>query len=921
MDKYARNYFNTNYFNTNIMKIFNLRPPRLLPGLIILMIVAFGNCGKSGMNKSGLNLVQNDSIIEIDNGMVKGLFRLNSPNISQSFYAAGNGEWILIAQSLEKKGESGSGFPKLYSQGSEYADEFRLMANEGLKSVEIMEETDERISILFTGDIGNNKISQKLTLSPGQDHFHFEVSASLPGDPPKLEYLLSSFLFIPEGEPDFTLVPQVKRSDEDVVGDRKFFAPVSLVEKDGLMMALVPDLDMINKNIIYAKGARPQKHPRIFAIPIDTANISLPTALDLNVNPGIMDKTVISYGFIDYWVEQHVYWRHENENGVQVRELSDNNLSYGFDLFLKSDVVKYRGYQQISAFLWERYGTKYLRLPRPQAMPYSEYAKISYPASFAYEGYDIIYPPTFTHKDSYVTDGPTLNHRSGDPKMETWQQWETDGVPVGGLRLSAPQWYDLIYNTSWWNNVCDATGIYYWGRSLGDSSLLDKARRIINFTLSAPQNEGIFPGLYDVKKGSWMLSLWNPPHEEYDPDKVDSYWSFNKNDGAYQTSSASVTAGFLMQYRKDCEDNPGILPYVTRYGDFLIRNMQANGCVPGWFNDSLKTLPSLFWNADGGAHIWVLSELFRATGETKYMDAAEKMAEFMINEVMPKHKWYDFETFYSCAVKSETFYDPRTAQYPANNMSVSWALEGFASLYEISLNSEYLAAAEAIADYSIFYQAIWAPHFIVTAYPFGGVSSQNSDAEWLDQRSHRFVNPLIRIGLLTGRQDLLERAVAAGRASLTLVNNPLHVKNNIYKFPNFPLGLGPENIDHEGFPQMPLRSGPSWCEVGGLAAAANLLRQLGGIYINFEKNIAVGIDGVAVDSYRVKGKEIRINIRSLLSELPETFENPFTINMRIGGLKDLKYNFIINDGPVVEIPFKEFHELKVNVTPDGHFLY
>ena len=104
----------------------------------------------------------------------------------------------------------------------------------------------------------------------------------------------------------------------------------------------------------------------------------------------------------------------------------------------------------------------------------------------------------------------------------------------------------------------------------------------------------------------------------------------------------------------------------------------------------------------------------------------------MIADVLPREKWYDFETFYSCAIKPETFFDPYTGQYPANTMSVYWAIDGFASLYEAEQNKTWLDAAEACADYSLFYQAVWAPHYIISAYPFGGFSSQNSDGEWLD---------------------------------------------------------------------------------------------------------------------------------------------------------------------------------------------
>ncbi len=872
--------------------------------IAVSFLLVLKACKNPVQQGTDVTLLHNDSILELSNGLVKSQLLLKGPVIAQSFFAISDGKWELILNSLDRRSQPDKKVMPLYDNNPKYTNDLRLMVQEGLQSVKILNSDKQKAQVILSGSIGKNKIEQVITLNRDQDFFHIEVNATL--DKPELEYLLSSFAFSPGSEPDFSFTPSVKRSDDDVIGDRKFFAPATILEKNGLFAALVPDLDMINEYKVFAKGARPQKHPRIFAVPVDTNKVSFPTGMDLCLSTGITNNPVLSYGYLDYWVEQHVYWRHENQNGAQVRILSDNHLKFGFDLFLKAGVEKYRGYQRISSYLWKRYGTRYFHEPRPQVVPFAEYAKICYPASFEYQGYD-------------VTPGPTITHRSGKSEMATWQQWSNNGVQVGGLRLSAPQWYQFIYNTAWWNNVCDATGIYFWGKKLNDSLLIDKARRIVRFTLSAPQNEGLFPSLYNIKEGTWQPSLWNPPMNGYDPDKVDSYWGWDQNKGVYQTASASVTAGFLMHYRQHCENDTSILPFVMRYGEFLIRNIKPNGCIPGWFSKTLDPLPSLLWNADGGAHIWVLSELFSATGEKKFADAAEKIAAFMINEVMPHQKWYDFETFYSCAVKPETFYDSRTGQYPANNMSVSWALEGFASLYEVTQKSEYMDAAQAIADYSLFYQAVWAPHYIVTAYPYGGFSSQNSDAEWLDQRSHRFTNGLMRVGLLAGREDLTERAVAAARSSLALVNLPLSIQNDVYKFPNYPLGLGPENIDHEGFPQMPLRSGPSWCEIGGLAAAAHLLDRLGGVYINFEKKIALGIDGIALDSYSIRDNRINIGMRSLLSELKVPYNKAFTVEMKIEGLPEQNYEVIINDSKPIKATIRDLVKLHLTVEPGDNF--
>jgi hypothetical protein len=896
--------FSNNLSGLPAKKLKGIRFDFLWYPLCLGILILFACCGKNEKDQGAVTLKRDSHRLELENGRVRLVLALDSPVIIQTFFARDTDDWKQVASAVSGNEKQTDSVLPLYKKGLGAADAYRMMVNEGLHDVKVIDETKDSVRILLTGSLNQNTIEEILVLKRGSDFFHVEIGATLTKEP-KLEYLLSSFLFSLPGTPDFAFVPSVKRADDDVIADRKFFAPAAIVEKDGFMMALVPDLNEINQHIVYAKGARPQRHPRVFAVPIDTNKISFPSALDLNLHSGISEQPLVSYGMMDFWVEQHLYWRHEN--GHQIRELSGNQLHYGFDLFLDANVEKTRGYQRISSFLWEKYGTHYFQMPRPQVMPFSDYAKLCYPASFAYQGYDVGKASDILHL--FITQ------RKGHPELASWQEWTDHGVAMGALRLSAPQWYQFLYNTPWWNNACDATGIYFWGRKLKDSTLIDKARRIINFTLSAPQTGGIFPSLYDLNKKTWIKSLWTMPMDNYNPDSTATY--FDWDHGSYQTAAASETAGFLLQYKNTCEDNPGILPYVRRYAEFLTEHIPQDGCVPGWFNDKLEALPSLKWNADGGAHIWVLSELYKITHEKKWLEGAEKIAHFMMDSVMPRQKWYDFETFYSCAVKPESFFDKYTGQYPANTMSVAWALEGFASLYEADQNKVWLAAAEACADYSIFYQAVWAPHFIITAYPFGGFSSQNSDGEWLDQRSSRFANGLVRIGLLSHRQDLVERGVASAKASLTLINSPLSIKNDVYKYPNYPLGLGPENIDHEGFPQMPLRSGPSWCEVGGLAAVAQVMNQLGSAYIDFQENIGVGVDGVSVVSQQLKDQKINITLKSLLAGLKVPYDKAFGIDLHITGLPAQNYQLILNDSPAQSLTAKELASLPVTIYPDG----
>ena len=866
-----------------------------------------------GLARGQVTVVESDSLLEIDNGLVKVAIASDAAGIAQHFYAATEGRWVHALESFRPPSPRPISTTALYLDRSNelgralrVADPYRIIVPEVLQTYEIIQQEPDVVVVRLSGETAKVHVEQRVTVRTGEQSVGIAVRGELTDDPPRLEYLLSPFAFAAPGAPDFSHAPSYKRSPGDVIGDRAFFSPTVLVQTGPLSAAIVPDVNKINRYPVYAEGARPQKHPWIFGVPIDSSKISLPAVLDLELSSGMTTQPLLAYGLMDVIAEQHVFWRHENANGALVRTLSDQVVQYGLDLLIRADAAPQQGYRHAAAFLWDRYGTHYMQKPRPQAMPFAAYADALYPASFAYKGYTVEHPeglPVMVHRDA-----------NGPADWNSWQQFQLGERPAGAQRLTAPQWFHLAYNTAWWNNVADATGFFYWGQRLGDASLIDKARRIVNLTLSAPQQNGLFPSLYDLNKRQWIRSLWRFPSEGYDPDEVRNYW--NWEDGDYHTAAASVTAGYLMEIHRDFDQDPRILDYVRGYAEFLIEHMAPDGSLPAWYDEHLEARPSMVWNAEGGAHVWVLSELFRATGEVRFRDTAMRAAQFLIDEVLPTQRWVDFEALYSCAVKAETFYDERTGQPPRNAMAMSWAIQGFISLFETTGEPQYLEAAEAVADYASLMQTVWAPHYIITAYPFGGLTSQIGDAEWLDQRDHRFAGIFVRLGLLSGRQDLLERGVAAARSSLALVTHPRHVDNGIYNAPTFPFGLGPENIDHEGFPQTPLRSGPSWAEVGGLMAAADVLRNLGGLYINVADEMAAGVDGLAVRDYQLQDRTLMIRTVRLLSELPVPYESSYEITLKVHGLPDSGlYRLVLDDGPALELSAAQLAAYPIEIQP------
>ncbi len=852
---------------------------RLFMAAVVLLRLAPG--ASYAQEATSVTALETDGVVELANGLVRAVFTPDSQGVKQAFYANRNGAWVAVLEAFRPPSPRPPATTELYlDRSTEYgraldvAQEYRLVVPEMLHAVRIARASADEAVVVLSGGNSTAEIKQTVRLRRGDSSLHVDVAGNLLGEPPRLEYLLSPFAFARTGPPDFSHAPAFKRAAGDVIGDRVFFAPAALVQSDSLFAAVLPDLDQINRYPVYAQDGRPQKHPWIFRVPIDSSRISLPHVLDLDLATGMTSQPVLAYGVMDVLTEHHFHWRHINAGGTFVRTLSGPEIRYGMDLLISAQAAPGSGYQDVGPILWERYGRQHFRKPRPQAMPFAEYARALYPASFSYQGYVVD-----------VIDGdPVMRQRKSDStdSLHSWQQWEGDTVPMGAQRLAPPFWYHLAYNAAWWNNVGDATGFYYWGEALGDSSLIDKARRVINFTLSAPQNRGLFPSLYNMRDGTWVGSMWEFPHQGYDPDEAKNYW--NWVDGDYHTAAASVTAGFLMQVYERWQRDERILEYVRRYGTFLLEHMADDGSVPSWFSPELEARPNMRWNAEGGAHVWVMSELYRATGQAQWLRGAERAADFLLQQVLPLQRWVDFEALYSCAVKAESFFDPRTGQYPRNGMSMSWALEGFLSLFAATGQDRYLDAAEQVADYATFLQAVWAPHFIVTAYPFGGFTSQIGDAEWLDQRDHRFVDPLIRLGLAKGRQDLVERGVAAARSSLALVTMPEHLENDIYPAQTFPYGVGPENIDHEGVPQTPLRSGPSWSEVGGLAAAAHAMRLLGGLFVDVARDLAVGVDGVAVDGYSLRADTLEISVTDLLGSLKVPYGETRALLLRVDGL-------------------------------------
>jgi hypothetical protein len=847
-----------------------------------------------------LRVARTEGVVEIENGLVKARISTGKDGVKQEYLAARGSEWVAVAESLRPQRPLPEGANVLYDSARDPAH--CLIVTEILDTIGQPRRENGQITVELSSRSQNRPVRQRVTLGEGWNYLHVEIEADLIGPQPKLEYLLSTFTFRCEGTPDFIHtpkskgpcwfaengVPRTSDSPEFIIGDRVFYAPAVIMQKAGLFAAMVPDLNLINRLKVASPDSRGRGGIATMApTPVDSANNSMPTALDYTLTSGLTGQPLFAYGLMDFTPTHHMRWRHTSD-GKMVRTLASSRVGYGFDLFVSADAQPYRGFQRVVRYQWQHYGSPLLAKPRPQAMPFVEYLKVIYPACLGW------------------------NNNQG------YAEFEMDGRKVGGWYLAAPFWPYVLSNGPWWNNPRDAVGMYLWAQQTKDEQLLERARRIINLALLAPRTDGLFACEYHVDRKEWKPGLFLVAEKAAPDATFGTVDPTNLRPRSYQTAGCSITGVHQLRYHRLCEKDDRIVAFLRSYGDFLLRHIDPRGQIPMFFTadgTSSNVLPD---HGEGGASLWFLCELYAATNDRRYLNGAKKVADYLIKEVIPRQRWRDFECFFSCGFKPLNWEDKTQNQDPRGQTATIWAPAGLGELYRLTGNRRYLEAGEQVIDYSSLYQTVWDPHFVYTAYAYGGFDTDNGDAAWLNCHTAWTVGTLAIYGKELGRQDLLERAVAAARASVTVINHPRHISNNIYHFPNYPLGLGAENINHEGSEQGCGRSAPGSGEgTGVFAGLSDVLRELGGVYVDFRKKVAVGVDGVYVRSYRLDAKTVRLDLVNQLAALPDPYDKPYEIELRLLGLPPGQYKLVINGGPAQRIDAARLAHYPITIDPAG----
>ncbi|MCD9021290.1 hypothetical protein [Cohnella silvisoli] len=539
--------------------------------------------------------------------------------------------------------------------------------------------------------------------------------------------------------------------DEDmVIGDKVFRSPVVIVENATEMKAFIPDLNGI-------AATRP-----------------IPHLMDY-----VQTEHRFTYGLCHYKESDHVYHRLDPK-------LYRIQGEIGFKLFIvtwkKNAPEPYRDFRKVEQMLWELYGERNLtnldaKDTLASMLPYMEHTY-----HWAFESW----------------------------KDVCWQEFKLLGATVGGVAflVTAGQkpgqgrenvWREpkSIWNQLWFCSLRSAYGYALWGRHLERRDWMEKAEKALNFALSAPQRNGLFPAVYEAgadqswENGRWH---WSAPRK---PAGLDDY---------VHLADSSWTCYWLLKWYLDVDRDPRILPYVHKYVFRLLELQFDNGSFPAWVSpQTFSSAPYLIQSPENAVHAMLLCKLYELELSASYLAAAERAMAFVRERVIPIGRWEDFETYWSCSREWEgKAYgqpDPRSGLYNQNNLGIYWTAEAMKELYRLTGKESYLLEGEQVLAELSLYQQIWQPPFFEIG-TIGGFGVMNSDDEWNDARQSLFALTYWDYYVMTGNESYKRRSLWAMKASFYMMYCP---ENPVVKrkyesvhghFDHRDYGFNMENFNH-----------------------------------------------------------------------------------------------------------------------------
>jgi hypothetical protein len=410
-----------------------------------------------------------------------------------------------------------------------------------------------------------------------------------------------------------------------------------------------------------------------------------------------------------------------------------------------------------------------------------------------------------------------------------------DGSIGGGVSTARRLGPRSVYLSSWFNSMRTSFGMALHARRTKNEELLQLAAQTVELAVQSPGINGSFKCIAALD------------------DKDQLVWGAGDGCGrstlsGYLGYDMSWTAYWLLRWKGALlPGHDKILPRCQGLARFLIAHQQPDGRFETFFDEAGAPLKdkSPFTIAETGPVSLFLFTLYETDKQPEYLEAARKGLAFLEKEVIPQRKWYDFETFWSCSPR-EIGFDPRSGQWPANNLALGQAIAAFLQAWRVTGDTTYLSQGESLLDYLLLFQQCWTNPLLDwltgPAMLLGGFTTQNSDAEWSDARQSQFGNLLLDFYRATGKAEYLERGIASLRA----------------QFPVSPS----ENWAHEGYGAKAGVSSFHWGSGSGMAGIEIEEEFLHDGIVDVASAVAVGVNGLNITRCEIDDGKIELAIDS-----------------------------------------------------------
>ena len=526
-------------------------------------------------------------------------------------------------------------------------------------------------------------------------------------------------------------------------------------------------------------------------------------ALDLDVTSN--DRPWIAFGAIPSKPHGHSYFRRAPEEKLQT---IDNTVEFDYSLVLSAQPPKL-GYRRVVRLLWERLGHPSLIASSNEQRNVLRYDLSSF-ASWRNEAWK-------SYADQVYRGFACGDKQCGTLSSDRNYKGEWD-------HPEADAWFN-----PWFQTLRTAYGWYVHGRATNDQAMMAKAESVLNLALSSPRNGGAFSTIYLVDKRQWIPS--------------DGWAGYSDS---YHAFAMSWTAYWMLRWAEDL--TPGrtaeILTFVKSYAEFLLTHQSPSGVIPSWYYASNLEPRAEFrdFNAETTASALLLATLGGITGDQRFIVGAERGMSFIEREVLPRQRWFDFETFLSCARKDYSFFDTWTAQYPQNNLAEIQAPAAMLVLYRLTHKPEYLEGGVRMLDYLLLTQQVW-NNPMYTPMLLGGFTTQNTDQEWSDARQGYAATLLADYYDATGNFEYIERAIAAARSTFAVA--PW------------------ENWAHSGYPDdRGALTGFHWGTGSAMTSVEIMSPKLGDAMIDLYAKDGAGFDECSIADVNIAGDTISFHIFS-----------------------------------------------------------